>query len=149
MYTLHSRIHLSGKFTLWDIWILLVSKTIIISPFPISLGFPDSSVGKESTCNAGDPSSIPGLGKFTEEGIGYPRQYSWVSLLDQLVKNTPAMHETWVWSLGWEDSPGKGMAIHPRILAWEIPQSLVGYSPRSRRKSDTTELLTLSLSRNE
>jgi len=51
------------------------------------LGFPDSSVGKESTCNAGDPSLIPGSGRSTGEGIGYPFQYSWASLVAQLVKN--------------------------------------------------------------
>ena len=62
--------------------------------------FPDSSVGKESSCNAGDPSSIPGSGRSPGEGIGYPRQYSWASLVVQLVKNLPAMQETWVHSLG-------------------------------------------------
>ena len=66
-------------------------------------GFPDSSVGKESACNAGDPSSIPGSGRSTGEGIGYPLQYSWASLVAQLVKNLSAMWETWVQSLGWED----------------------------------------------
>ena len=59
-------------------------------------GFPDSSVGKESTCNAGDPGSIPGSGRSPGEGIGYPLQYSWASLVAQLVKNPPAMQETWV-----------------------------------------------------
>ena len=58
--------------------------------------FPGSSVGKESTCNAGDPSSIPGLGRAAGEGTGYPLQYSWASLVSQLVKNLPAMQETWV-----------------------------------------------------
>ena len=72
----------------------------------IDTGFPDSSVGKESTCNAGDPGSIPGSGRFPGEGIGYPLQYSWASLVAQLVKNPPAMQETWVWSLGWEDPLG-------------------------------------------
>ena len=71
-------------------------------------GFPDSSVGKESTCNAGDPSSILGSGRSPGEGIGYPLQYSWASLVGQLVKNLLAMRETWVQSLGWEDSPGEG-----------------------------------------
>ena len=70
----------------------------------------DSSVGKESTCNAGDPSSIPGSGRSTGEGIGYPLQYSWVSLVAQLVKNPPAMWETGVQSLGWEDPLEEGMA---------------------------------------
>ena len=56
----------------------------------------DSSVGKESACNAGDPGSIPGSGRSAGEGIGYPLQYSWASLVAQLVKNPPAMWETWV-----------------------------------------------------
>ena len=55
------------------------------------MGFPDNSVGKESACNAGDPSLIPGLGRSTGEEIGYPFQYSWVSLVAQLVKNLPAI----------------------------------------------------------
>ena len=80
-------------------------------------GFPDSSAGKESTCNAGDPSSIPGLGRYTGEGIGYPLQYSWASLVAQLVKNLPAVWETWVGSLGWEDPLKKGKATHSSILA--------------------------------
>ena len=63
-------------------------------------GFPDSSVGKESTCNVGDPSSIPGSGRSTGEGIGYPLQCYWTSLVAQLIKNLPAMWETWVSSLG-------------------------------------------------
>ena len=58
--------------------------------------FPDSSVGKEYTCNSGDPSLFPGSGRSTGEGIGYPLQYSWASLVAQLVKNLPAMQETWV-----------------------------------------------------
>ena len=63
-------------------------------------GLPDSSIGKESTCNAGDPSLIPGPGRSTGEGIGYPLQHSWASLVAQLVKNTAAMWETWIRSLG-------------------------------------------------
>ena len=65
-------------------------------PLIKNLGFPDSSVGKESACNTGDPSSVPGLGTSAGEGIGYPLQYSWASLVAQLVKNPPAMLETWV-----------------------------------------------------
>ena len=57
---------------------------------------PDSSVGKESACSAGDPGSLPGLGRSAGEGIGYPFQYSWASLVAQLVNNPPAMQETWV-----------------------------------------------------
>ena len=80
-------------------------------------GFPESSVGKESACNAGDPGSIPGSGRSTGEGIGYPLQYSWASLVAQLVKNLPAMWETWVQSMGWEDPLEKGKANQSSILA--------------------------------
>ena len=71
-------------------------------------GFPDGSVGKESACNRGDSSLIPGSERSTGDGIGYPLQYSWASLVAQLVKNPPAMQETWVRSLGWE---GKGYPL--------------------------------------
>ena len=81
------------------------------------MGFPDSSVGKESACNAGDPGSIPGLARYPGEGIGYPLQYPWASLVAQLVKNQPAMRETWVRSLGWEDPLEKGKATCSSILA--------------------------------
>ena len=57
----------------------------------LNRGFPDSSVGKESACDAGDPALIPGSGRSTGEGIGYPFQYSWASLVAQLVKNLPAV----------------------------------------------------------
>ena len=77
----------------------------------------DSSVGKESTCNAGDPALIPELGRSTGERIGYPLQCSWASLVAQLVKNLPVMQETWVKSLGWEDPLEKGKATHSTILA--------------------------------
>ena len=87
----------------------------------IAQGFLHSSVGKESTCNAGDPSSIPGSGRSPGEGIGYPLQYSWVSFVAQLVKNLPAMQETWVQSLGREDPLKKGKATHSSILAWRVP----------------------------
>ena len=80
------------------------------------VGFPDSSVGKESACNTGDPSSVPGLGTSAGEGIGYPLQYSWASLVAQLVKNLSAMWETWIRSLGWEDSLEKGKATYSSIL---------------------------------
>ena len=79
-------------------------------------GFPDSSVGKESSCSAGDTGLISGSGKSTREGLGYPLQYSWASLVAQLVKNPPTMQETWVWSLGWEDPLEKGMATHSSII---------------------------------
>ena len=82
----------------------------------MKLDFPDSSVGKESACNAGHPGSIPGSGR-SGEGIGYPLQYSWASLVAQLVKNLPAMQETWIRSLGWEDPLEKGKATHSSIRA--------------------------------
>ena len=85
------------------------------------LGFPHSSVGKESACNAGHLGSIPGLGRSPGEGIGYPLQYSWASLVAQMVKNLPAMQDTWVQFLGWEDPLEEGMATHSSILAWRIP----------------------------
>ena len=94
----------------------------IISP-NLWKGFPDSSVGKESACNAGDPSSIPRSGRSTREGIGYPVQYSWTSLVAQLVKNTPAMWETWyclpVVMYGCESWTIK-KAEHWRIDAFEL-----------------------------
>ena len=64
---------------------------------------PDSSVGKESTCKAGDPYLVPGSARSTGEGIGYPLQYSWAFPVAKLVKNLPAMRETWIHFLAWED----------------------------------------------
>ena len=84
-------------------------------------GFPGSSAGEESTCNAGDPGSIPGSGRSAEERISYALQYLGASLVAQLVKNLSAMQETWVQSLGWEDPLEKGKATHSSILAWRIP----------------------------
>ena len=84
-------------------------------------GFPDSSVGKESTCNAGGSGSSPGSGRSTGEGRGYPLQDSWASLVAQFVKNPPAIRETWIQSLGWEDPLEKGKATHSSILTWRIP----------------------------
>ena len=80
-----------------------------------------SSAGKESTCNAGDPGSIPGSGRSPGEGIGYPLQYSWASLVAEMVKNPPAMQETLVLFLGREDPLEEGMATHSSILAWRSP----------------------------
>ena len=84
-------------------------------------GFPGSSAGKESTCNAGDLGSVPGSGRSPGEGIGYPLQYSWVSLVTQMVKNLHAMRETCVWSRGWEDPLEERMATHSSVLAWRSP----------------------------
>ena len=79
------------------------------------MGFPHSSVGKESACNAGDPSSILELGRSPGEGIGYQLQYSWASLVAQLVKNPTAMWETWVGKIPWRRE-----RLPSCILAWRI-----------------------------
>ena len=84
-------------------------------------GFPGSLAGKESTCHAGDLCLIPGSGRSPGEGIGYPLQYFWASLVAQMVKNSPSMRETWVFSLGWEDTLEKGMVTHSSLLAWRVP----------------------------
>ena len=87
-------------------------------------GFPGSSAGKESAYNAGDLGSVSGSGRSPGEGIGHTLQDSWASLLAQLAKNLPAIRETWVQFLGWEDPLEKGTAIHSSILAWRIPWSV-------------------------
>ena len=74
---------------------------------------------------------ILGPGRYPGEGIGYPFQYSWASLVAQLLQNLPVIWETWVQSLGWEDPLEKGKATHSSILAWR--------SPWGRKESDTTE----------
>ena len=90
---------------------------LIFLPYSSNTGFPGSSAGKESAYSAGDPGSIPRLGRSAGKGIGYPFQYSWASPVTQLAKNSSVMWETWVWSLGWEDSLEKGTATHCSILA--------------------------------
>ena len=106
-------------------------------------GFPDSSVGKESTCNATDSSLIPGWGRSAGEGIDYPLQYSWASLMAQLVKNLPVMWENWVWSLVGKIPWRRERVPTPLFWPGEFPglYSLWG----GARKSDTTEWLSLSL----
>ena len=104
------------------------------------MDFPGSSTGKEFACSAENPSLIPGLRRSPGEGIDYPLQYSWASLVAQTVKNPPATWETWVRSVGWEDpwrredptpifSPGKSL--------WQ--RSLAGYRPQVRKALNTTE----------
>ena len=139
-------------------------------PTPVFLGFPGGSAGKESTYNAWDLGSIPGLGRSAGEGKSYPLQCSglenstdcivygvkraghdWATFTSlhqqaQMVKNTPAMQETQIQPLGQEDPLEKGMATHSSILAWRIPwRSPGGYNPWGRKDSDTTEQLILSL----
>ena len=102
-----------------------------------SVGFPGSSDGKEYTCNAGNSGSIPGSGRSPEEGIGSALQYSWTSLVAQMVKNPPVMWETWVQSLGWEDPLEEGKATPPVFLPGESQGqgSLAGYSKWGRKES--------------
>ena len=100
------------------------------------LGFPDSSAGKESACNAWYSGLIPGSGSSPAEGIGYPLQYFWASLVAQMVKNLPAMRKTWVRSLGWDNSLEDDMYSCLEYSCLENPhgqRSLVGYSPQGCR----------------
>ena len=97
------------------------------------VGFLGSSAGKESTCNARDPGSILGLGRSPGEGIGYPLQYSWASIVAHLVKNPPVMRETWVQSLSWENPLEKGKATHSNILAWRILCTVQSMGPQRGR----------------
>ena len=85
------------------------------------MGFPGSSSGKESACNAGDPGLVAGSGRSPGEGNGYPLQYSWASLVPQMIKKLPAVWETWIRSLGWEDLLEEGIATRSSIPAWKIP----------------------------
>ena len=100
------------------------------------------SVGKESACNAGNPSSIPGSERSAEEGIGYPVQYFWALLVAQVVKNPPAMCEAWVQSLGGEDSLEEGIVTHCSVLAWIISMDRRARWATVHKELDTTELLS-------
>ena len=102
-------------------WGFSLNSSIVCGLGALFWGFPDSSVGKESAYNAGDSSLIPRLGRSPGEAICYPLQYSWASLVAQLVKYRPAMQETWVPPLDWGDPLVKGKATHSNILAWRIP----------------------------
>ena len=114
------------------------------------LDFPSSSAGKESACNAGDPGLIFGLGSSPGEGIGYPLQYSWASLVAQAVKNLPAMPETWVCSLGLEDPLKEGLATHSSIPAWRIPMDRGAWRGlQSMGLQSKTQLKRLSTAQND
>ena len=94
---------------------------------------------------AGDLGSISGSRRSPGEGIGYSFQYSWASLVAQIVRNPPAMQETWVWSMSWEDSPGGGHGNPLLYSCLENPhgqRSLVGCSPWGHKELDTTEWLS-------
>ena len=116
--------------SLFHFWSLSLNSKLLESPAfascqsdkPVAFhGVSGSSACKESACNAGDSGSIPVSARFPGEGIGYLLQYSWVSLLTQMVKNPPATQKTWVRSLDWEDPLEEGKATHSSILAWRIP----------------------------
>ena len=98
-------------------------KKYLLCTYYVKWGFPGSSAGKESSCNAGDPSLIPASGRSPGEGTGYPLWYFGASLVAQTGKNLPAMWETLDRSLGWEDPLEEGMATHSSILAWRIPMN--------------------------
>ena len=124
------------------------------------VGFPGGSAGAESACNAGDPALIPGSGGSPGEGIGYLLQYSWASVVAQMVKNPPAMWETWFnpwvgkipWRRTWQPTPvffpGHGNPLQYTSL--ENPhgqRSLAGCSPWGCKESDTTEVLNSTVHR--
>ena len=102
----------------------------------VYMGFPGSSAGKESVCNAGDPCLTPGSQRYPGEGIGYSLQYSWASLVAQLVKNLLAMWETWIPGLGRYCGKRNG---YPLLLGdFHGQRSLAGYNPWGCKELDTT-----------
>ena len=109
---------------------------------PGTLDFPDSSVGKESACNAGDPGSIPGSERSAGEGIGYPLQYSRASLVAQLVNNPPAVQEAWFHP--WAGKMPWRRERLPIPVFWL--GEFHGYRPWGCHESDMTEGPSLSLS---
>ena len=125
-------------------------KLTFISTTDFLMGFPGSSAGKESTYKSGDSGVIPGLERSPGEGISYPLQFSWASLVAQFIKNLPAVWETWVQFLGWEDPLEKGMATSSNILAWKIPMDRGAWqaavygvaNSRTCKELDTTEQLS-------
>ena len=125
-------------------------KLTFISTTDFLMGFPGSSASKESTYKSGDSGVIPGLESSPGEGISYPLQFSWASLVAQFIKNLPAVWETWVQSLSWEDPLEKGMATSSNILAWKIPMDRGAWqaavygvaNSRTCKELDTTEQLS-------
>ena len=101
-----------------ELTVTTMGKDKIITLYYYVLSFPGSSAGKESACNAGDPSLIPGLGSSPGEGIGYPLQFCWASLVAQTVKihlqcGRPGFN-AWVRKIPWR----KGMVTHSSIPVW-------------------------------
>ena len=118
-------------------YIPVLSLPSIPPPPPPPLGTPDTSAGKESTCNAEDPGSSPGSGRYAGEGIGYPLQYSWASLVAQLVKNLPAMQEAFP-GLGRSPGEGEGYPLQYSCLEKSIDCIVHGVA----KSRDTTEPLS-------
>ena len=82
------------------------------------MDFPSGSDGKASAYNAGDPSSIPGWGRSPGEGTGYPFDYSWASLVAQMIKNPPAMWDTWVGEILWRRAWQPTLVFLPGESPW-------------------------------
>ena len=92
-----------------------------------NVGYPSSSSGKESTCSAEGPGSIPGSGRSPGEEIGYPRQYCWASLVAQMVKHLPTVWETWVQSLRLGRSPREGKGYPLQYSGLENSMACIVY----------------------
>ena len=109
-------------------------------------GFPGSSAGKESACNAGDPGLIPGWGRSAEEEIGYPFQYSWASLVAQTVKKVPVIRKLgfspWVWKIPWRRECLPTAAFWPGEFHGQ--RSLAGYSTWGHKESDMMATFTFT-----
>ena len=125
-----------------EVWVLLDHQAWKANNTHKHTSFPDSSVGKESSCNAGDTSLIPGSWRFAGEGTGYPLQYSWASIVAKLVKNPlqcgRPVFNPWVGKIPWRRER------LPSPVFW--PGEFHGlYSPWGHRASDTTERLSLHL----
>ena len=98
-----------------------LAQCLVYSRCPSLHGLLGQLNGKETACNAGDTCLIPGSGRSSGDGIGYPLQYSWASLVAQIVKNPPAMREAQVRSLDWADPLEGHMATHSSTLACRMP----------------------------
>ena len=130
------------KATLFHFSMDLVRNFFSDVPLSHLRGFLGSSVGKESACNAEDLGSIPRSRRSAGEGIGYTLQYPWASLVAQLVKNLPAIWETWLRPLGWEDPLEKGKKGYPLQYSG-LENSMDCTVHGGHKESDTTEQLPL------
>ena len=120
---------------LW-MWLVMEVKSNAVRAFLIA------QLVKNLPALAGDPGLIPGSGRSTGEGIGYPLQYSWASL-GSAGKESTCKCETWVWSLGWEDPLKKGKATHSSILAWRIPWTIQSMGSQRVRHNWVTFTATI------